>query len=64
MKIGVIDCVFNEDCFKLDIEVRKLVKRFKIAKDDDGWKFIEKELIEKRDRWFEQNKKFLDLNGS
>ena len=64
-KIGVIGYVFEEDCFKLDIEeVRKLVKKFKIAKDNDGWKLIEKELIKKRDKWFEQNKKFLELKGS
>ena len=48
----------------MDIKVRKLVKKFKIAKDNDGWKFIEKELIEKRDIWFKQNKKSLDLKGS
>lgn len=64
-KIGSVDCGFNEDCFKLDKEeVGKLVKKFKIAKDINGWKFIEKELIEKRDRWFEQNKNSLDLKGS
>ena len=57
--------MFNEDCFKLDKEkVWKLVKKFKIAKDNDSWKFIEKELIEKRDEWFEKNKNLLDLKGS
>ena len=55
----------EEDCLKLHREdVRKLVKRFKTVRDNKGWKVIEKELIEKREKWYEQNKKFLKLKGS
>jgi hypothetical protein len=55
----------EEDCLKLYREdVRKLVKKFKTVRDNKGWKVIEKELIKKRDKWFEQNKKFLELKGS
>ena len=57
--------MFKEDYFKLDIEeVKKLVKRFKVAKENNGWKLIEKQLIDKREKWYEQNKKFLELKGS
>ena len=44
-------------------DVRKLVAKFKIAKENDGWKLIEKELTEKRNKWFEKNKKSLELKG-
>ena len=43
--------------------VRKLVAKFKIAKEINGWKLIEKELTEKRNIWFEKNKKSLKLQG-
>ena len=57
--------MFKEDYFQLDIEeVKKLVKRFKVAKENNGWKLIEKQLIDKREKWYEQNKKFLELKGS
>lgn len=44
-------------------DVRKLVAKFKIAKENDGWELVEKELTEKRNIWFEQNKKSLKLKG-
>jgi hypothetical protein len=43
--------------------VRKFVAKFKIAKEINGWKLIEKELTEKRNIWFEKNKKSLKLQG-
>ena len=63
--INKLNFMQEEDCLKLYREdVRKLVKRFKTARDNKGWKVIEKELIEKREKWYEENKKFLKLKGS
>lgn len=64
-KIKVKGGILNEDCLKLYREdVRKSVEEFKAVKNDEDWKAIERELIEKRDRWFEENKKSLKLKGT
>ena len=48
--------ILKEECLKLYNEkVRKLVKKFRAARST-GWKRIEQELVEKRSRWFEENK--------
>ena len=44
-------------------DVRKFVAKFTIAKENNSWKLIEKELTEKRNIWFEKNKKSLKLQG-
>jgi len=64
-KIKVKGGVLREDCLKLyREEVRKLIKSFRDVMNEEGWKIIERKLIEKRDRWFEQNKKSLKLKGT
>ncbi len=51
-----MDGILKEECLKLyNEETRRLVTELRAARDD-GWKRIEKELIERRIRWFEENK--------
>ena len=55
-KIKLKEGILKEECLKLYNEgIRKLTKKFRKA-IKSGWKCIEQELIEKRSRWFEQNK--------
>lgn len=55
-KVKLREGVLREECVKLyDEEVRKLVKKFRTARNS-GWKQVENELIGKRSRWFNENK--------
>jgi hypothetical protein len=55
-KIKIKGGVLKEECLKLYHDgIRKLIKKFRIAKHT-GWKNIEREFLEKRIEWFEENK--------
>jgi len=55
-KMKIVEGILKEECLKLyDEETRRLVTKLRAAMDD-GWKRIEKELIERRIEWFEENK--------
>jgi len=54
-KIKIVEGILKEDCLKLyNEEIRSLVTKLRVAMDD-GWTRLEKELIERRIRWFEEN---------
>ena len=56
-RIRLKEGVLKEECLRLyNEEIRKLVEKFRIAMNS-GWEHIEQEFIEKRSRWFEENKK-------
>lgn len=55
-KVKIVEGILKEECLKLyNEEIRRLVTKLRAAMDDE-WKRLEKELIERRIRWFEENK--------
>lgn len=55
-KIRIKEGVLKKECLKLyNDEIRKLIKELRTAKNT-GWKGIEQKLLEKRIKWFEENK--------
>ena len=55
-KIRIKEGILKNECLKLyNDEIRKLMKEFRVTKKA-GWKGIEEKLLEKRIKWFEENK--------
>lgn len=63
-KIRIKDGILKKECSVLyHPKVRELIEKFRKAKKENNWKVLEKELWERRLRWFEKNKKSLNLKG-